>query len=57
MNNVIAQMLEFFGIVTVPTDFPAFCYWFCSLMAGINFCKFAVGTCFNFVERMNEVRK
>lgn len=57
MNNVITSMLEFFGINSVPVDFQTFIFWFCSLLAGVEFCKFCVGSVFNFIKHMLEVSK
>lgn len=57
MQNVISEMLTLFGIDVIPTDFPSFMYWLCSLVAGLTFLKFCVGICFNFISRMCEVRR
>lgn len=57
MNGVILQMLEFFGIASIPTDFPTFIYWLCSLCAGLEFVQFTVGICFNFIKKVSEVQK
>lgn len=57
MNSIITEMLTLFGIDTIPTDFPSFMYWLCSLLAGIAFLKFSVGICFNFVREMTGGRR
>ncbi len=57
MSGVIFQMLDFFGISSVPTDFPTFMYWLCSLCAGLEFIRFTVGICFSFVRQISEVRR
>lgn len=57
MTDVIADMLGLFGILEVPTDFPTFMYWFCSLCAGIWFVRMCIGTVFGFVRDISEVRR
>lgn len=55
MNNVINEMLSFFGINTVPTDFPTFIYWIFSLVFGLYFVKFSVSIVFEFVKSMARI--
>lgn len=57
MHSVIDQMLEMFGIVEIPTSFPEFMYWLCSLIAGIVFLKFCVAICFNFAYELGGRRR
>lgn len=55
MNDVITSMLDLFGVNVVPTDFPTFIFWLCSLLAGIEFLRFCVGTAFSFLNKSMEV--
>ena len=37
--NITAEFLDLFGINTIPTDFPSFITWFCSLVAALLFVR------------------
>lgn len=49
MSNIITELLDFLGVNYVPTDFPGFIFWFCSLLAGLWFIKFVLTVTFGFV--------
>ena len=57
MSGVISSMLELFEIDAIPTDFPSFMYWLCSLVAGVAFLKFSVCVVFKFVRETMGVAK
>lgn len=49
MTGIIADILDFLGVNYIPTDFPGFMVWFCSLLAGLWFIKFVLNVTFGFV--------
>lgn len=49
MENVTSALLDFFGIATVPTDFPSFMFWLCSLIAGLCFVKMVLVSVFGMI--------
>ncbi len=53
METVITSLLDFFGISAVPTDFPTFIHWLCSLLAGLYFVKFTMVSVFSFIKFLN----
>lgn len=53
MENVITSLLDFLGIATIPTDFPEFMYWLCSLLAGLYFMKICIVSVFSFIKTIN----
>ncbi len=57
MHDVISEMLNLFGISIIPTDFPSFMVWLCSLIAGVLFVKFTVGVSLSFARKALEVSK
>ena len=57
MNGVIAELMQFFGISYVPTDFSTFMYWLVSLIAGLYFVRVVLFTVFEFIKSMKEVMK
>lgn len=57
MSDIVSQMMEFFGMVEIPTDFATFMYYFLGMCFGIRFVEFCVYTCFGFVERINGARR
>lgn len=54
MENVITSLLDFLGITAIPTDFPTFLYWLCSLMAGLYFMKVCIVSVFSFMKFLNK---
>ena len=57
MNGVIAELMQFFGISYVPTDFATFMFWLVSLIAGLYFVRVVLFTVFEFIKSMKEVTK
>lgn len=57
MNNVIAELLQFFGISNVPTDFASFMYWLVSLIAGLYFVRVVLFSVFGFIKSMKEMNR
>lgn len=57
MEGIISQMMEYFGMTTIPTSFSEFMYMFLGLCFGIRFVEFVVYTTFGFVKNMSEVTR
>lgn len=57
MQDIISSLLEFFGVNTIPTDFPSFIYWFCSLVAGLIFVRMILLSTFGMINDVKGASK
>lgn len=56
MTDIIKGFIETFGIgQNIPTDFPSFIYWLCTVVAALLFVKIILGTIFGLYYKIYEV--
>ena len=58
MTDIITGFVETFGInANIPTDFPSFIYWLCTVVATLLFVKIILGTIFGNYYKIYEVTR